>query len=81
MLELVLTMWESHLERIGVAKHLIDLRLDASPVHSTPYRAGSWLREFHLVEIDRFFEHGVIELATTQWAAPIVFAPKNNGTF
>lgn len=79
MLEPFSKMWDGHLGRISVAKHRIDLMSGSTPVHSAPYRAGPKVREFQRTKINRMFEQEVLESVTTEWAAPIVFAPKKDG--
>lgn len=73
-------MWNVHLEKISVVNHRIDLTSGATSVHSAPYCGGQKPREFHRVEINSMLDQEVIEPATTEWAGPIVFAPKRDGT-
>lgn len=46
-------------------------------VLSAPYRAGLKIRELEKIEIEKLWSQKVIEPARTQWAALIIFAPKN----
>lgn len=74
-------MWDRHLGRINAAKHRIELNdRNTAPVHSTPYRAGPKTRGFERVKIDKMLVGNIIEPAQTEWASPIVFAPKEDGT-
>lgn len=63
-----------------VAKHRSDRTPGATPVHLAPYQVGPKDHEFRSIEINRILKQKVIEPATTGWAAPIVFAPKKDGT-
>ena len=73
-------MWDGRLGTITAAKHRIDLDpVDSRPIHSAPYRAGPKAREFEKQEIQKMLAMNVIEPAQSEWAAPIVFAPKKDG--
>ena len=74
-------MWDGQLGTITAAKHRIDLDPpDSIPIHSVPYRAGPKAREFEKQEIQKMLSMNVIEPAQSEWAAPIVFAPKKDGS-
>lgn len=62
------------------AKYCIELTFGATSVFSTPYRAGPKAREVPHDETARMFKLEVIEPATAEWSARIVFAPKQDGT-
>ena len=49
-------------------------------MHQQPYRAGPTQRELERKEIQSMLDKGVIEPANTEWASPIVFVPKPDGT-
>ena len=73
-------MWTGELGKIGATKHRIELKPDARPIYQAPYRAGPSAREKEKTEIDRMLRAGVIEPATAEWACPVVFVPKKDGT-
>jgi len=80
MMEEFTSMWDGNLGTISAVKHRIDLDPpDSQPVHSAPYRAGPATRQLEKNEIDKMLGMGVIEPAQTEWASPIVFAPKKDG--
>lgn len=80
LLEPYQSMWSGHLGTIQATEHHIDLQPDAKPVHQQPYRAGPKKRELEKKEIDMMLDKGVIEPANTDWASPIVFVPKPDGS-
>ena len=81
MLEKYESMWDGHIGQITVAKHRIDLVDEGMrPIHAHPYRAGPKRRELEKAELDNMLKEGIAEPATTEWASPIVFAPKKDGT-
>jgi len=73
-------MWDGKLGEVKTTEHAIDLKEDAKPVRSHPYRAGPKERELAEAEIQRQLRDGVIEPAVSEWASPILFAPKGDGT-
>ena len=72
-------MWDGHLGLIKSTEHRIQLEKDAIPAYQQPYRAGPKQRELEKAEIDKMLSLDVIEPANSEWAAPIVFAPKKCG--
>jgi hypothetical protein len=80
MLEPHKAMWDGHLGEVTATQHRIDLIPGARPVHSRPYRAGARAREIEKAEIEKMLAQGVIELATCEWASPIVMVPKPDGS-
>lgn len=72
-------MWDGTLGTIKAAVHRIELEPGSRPIHQQPYRAGPTQREHERREIDKMLKAGVIEPAKTEWASPIVFAPKKDG--
>ena len=72
-------MWSGCLSKIGATKHLIGLKPGARPIYQAPYRAGPMARE-DKTEIDRMLHAGVIEPTSAEWASPVVFVPKKDGT-
>jgi hypothetical protein len=73
-------MWSGKLGEITTTEHAIDLKPGSRPIAVPPYRAGPKARELEQAEIDRQLRDGVIEPAQSEWASPVVFAPKADGT-
>lgn len=73
-------MWQGQLGEVTATEHRIDLAPGARPQFSQPYRAGPGSREVIEKHIEDMKEKGVIEPAQSQWAAPVVLAPKSDGT-
>eukprot|EP00171_Calliarthron_tuberculosum_P021901 IDg21901t1 len=80
MLERFSDMWQGHLGEVTATQHRIDLLPGARPQYSQPYRAGPESRKVIESHINDMKSKGVIESAQSQWAAPIVLAPKADGT-
>ena len=74
------SMWDGHLGEIHHVKHRIELKEGAKPVFQPPYRAGPDKREKERAEIQKMLDMDVIEEAECEWASPVVFAPKPDGT-
>ena len=72
-------IWNGELGAINVTDMRIDLVPDAKPFKSAPYRAGPKTRELEQAEVDKQLKAGVIEPAMSEWAAPVLFAPKKDG--
>ena len=73
-------LWEGKLGMINATEHRIELKEGAAPVHQHPYRAGAKEREFERSEIRKMLEEGVIRPSTSEWASPVVLAPKPDGS-
>ena len=73
-------LFDGTLGEINTTKHRIQLKNDALPVHAQPYRAGPSAREFEHLEVNKMLEHNVIEPAQSEWASPVVIAPKKDGS-
>ena len=73
-------MWDGHIGRVNITKHRFELVEGATPVHQPVRRAGPQQRELQWSEIKKQLADDVIEPSTAEWAAPIVFAPKKDGT-
>lgn len=74
-------MWDDHLGRISVAEHHIKFLDDnVQPVHLALYRAEPNTREFAKIESEEMLKDNIIEPAQMEWVAPIVFAPKLDGS-
>lgn len=71
------TMWGGYLGRSKIAKHCMELlNHNVQPVHSAPFRACSKSMVFETVQIDKMIDQMFVELAQTELAAPLFFAPK-----
>ena len=74
-------MWKpGRLGEITATEHRIELRDGTKPIRQMPYRQGLAMRDLATGEIRKMLEHGVIEPAASEWASPIVFVPKKDGT-
>ena len=73
-------MFSGKLGTIKVAKHHIKLKPGTAPIHQAPYRAGPDKREKIRAEIEYQLKAGVIEPASTEWASPVLLAPKKDDT-
>jgi hypothetical protein len=73
-------MWDGRLGRVNATTHRIDLVPGAKPVHYQLVRAGTHAREAESAEVQRILKAGVIESASSEWASPVVLAPKPDGT-
>ena len=73
------SLWSGKLGEISATKHHIRLIEGARPFKSAPYRAGPKTRELEEEEVRRQLEAGVIEPSNSEWAAPVLFAPKKDG--
>ena len=73
-------MWDGSLGTIKVTEHRIELEPGTKPIRSLPYRQGPATRRMTAEQIQEQLDAGVIEPCTTEWASPIVFAPKKDGT-
>ena len=74
-------MWEG--KRLGEIKatlHRIELEPGTKPIHQAPYRQGPHKRKETEKSISEMLEAGVIEPANSEWASPVVLAPKPDGT-
>ena len=74
------SMWSGKLGEINTTRHAIDLKPGSRPSAVPPYRAGPKTRELEKAEVERQLKEGVIEPAQSEWASPVVFAPKGDGT-
>ena len=73
-------MWSGKLGTISAAKHRIEVLPDARPIYQQPYRAGPQAREAEKREIEKMLSAQVIEPSSSEWASPVVFVPKKDGT-
>ena len=72
-------LWSGKLGKISAVKHHINLTPGARPFKSAPYRAGPKTRELEEFEVKKQLAAGVIEPSNSEWAAPVLFAPKKDG--
>ena len=72
-------MWSGELGNITTTEHPIDLVPNARPFKSPPFRAGPKMRELIDFEVNKQLKAGVIEPSQSEWAAPVLFAPKKDG--
>ena len=74
-------MWKpGKLGCIKATEHRIDLVEGTKPIHQMPYRQGLPAREKTVEIIKQMMDQDVIEPAMSEWASPVVFAPKKDGT-
>ncbi len=73
-------MWDGHIGRVNITKHRFEMVEGAKQVFQTARRAGPKQRDLEWIEIKKQQMEDEIEPATSEWAAPIVFAPKKNGS-
>ena len=73
------SLWSGELGKINTVKHRIELIPGARAFKSAPYRAGPKTRELEEFEIDKQLKAGVIEPSNSEWAAPVLLAPKKDG--
>ena len=74
-------MLDGHLGKMSGVEHEIDLLPDAKPHSSVPYRAGIRMRDIEKARVDKMVQQGVaVPAPPTEFAAPVVFAPKKDGT-
>ena len=73
-------MWTSgRLGEIAATEHRIELTDGTKPIRSMPYQQGPATRTKAEHEIRKMLDAGFIELATSEWASPIVPVPKKDG--
>jgi transposase InsO family protein len=71
-------LWDGHLGNIKSVQHRIPTT--GPPNRAAPYRCGLKTRDIVQEELQRMEEMGVIEPSNSEWAAPIVLAPKPDGS-
>ena len=71
---------DQRLRKIEATKQRIGLKPSARPIYPAPYRAGLTAREKEKMGITRMLRAVVIEPTTAEWASPVVFVPKKDGT-
>ena len=73
-------MWSGKLGTIAATEHRINLEPGTSPIRSMPYRQGPAIRDIVKTQIETMLDAEVIEPANSEWASPVVLAPKKDGT-
>ena len=73
-------MWSGKLGTIHATEHRIEVEKGTHPIRSLPYRQGPAMRRVAAEQIQEQLDAGVIEPCTSEWASPIVFVPKKDGT-
>eukprot|EP00171_Calliarthron_tuberculosum_P023134 IDg23134t1 len=73
-------MWNGFLGEINTTEHHIELEPGTRPIRQHPYRAGHHARDFVSKEIDKMLREGVIRPSKSEWASPVVLAPKADGS-
>ena len=80
MLEEFQSMWDGHLGEINITKHRIEVVPGTRPIRQHPYRTGMRAKVFEASEIEKMLRDNVIRPSKSEWASPVVLAPKNDGT-
>ncbi len=73
-------MWDGSLGTIEATYHRIEVRPCTRPVRQRAYRAGRRAPEVERAEVTRMLEHKVIRPSQSEWASPVVLAPKSDGS-
>ena len=73
-------MFSGQLGTVHATEHRIELKPDTAPIRQQPYRAGPEKREQIREQIAYQLAAGVIEPAFSEWASPVLLAPKKDGT-
>ena len=69
-----------HLGEINATEHRIELQPGTKPIRHLPYRQGLHKRQETEKAIKEMLKAGVIEPCNSEWASPVVLAPKADGT-
>lgn len=81
MLDPFKEMWRpGKVGKVNVTEHHIDIQPGSKPQFSQPYRAGPYARKVIKNTIDEMLEQDIVEPSKSEWAAPVVLAPKSDGT-
>jgi len=72
-------MWSGTVGALKEAMHHIQLKLDAKPVYSAPYRAGPHLHLEIQKQVKKMLDMGVIEPSDAEWSLPVVVVQKPGG--
>jgi len=74
-------MWSGKLGERKATTHHIQLKPDAKPVYSAPYRAGPHRRLEIEKQVKKMLDLGVIEPSDAEWSFLVVVVPKPGGHF
>ena len=74
------SMWNGKLGTIETTEHRMELLPEHAPVWQAPYRMGHKEREFESAEIGKMLKDGIIRPSKSDWASPVVLAPKGDGS-
>jgi len=72
-------MWSGTVGELKESMHHVQLKPDAKPVYSAPYRAGPHLHMEIEKQVKKMLDMGVIEPSDAEWSFPVVFVPKPGG--
>ena len=72
-------LWGPGLGKVNITSHRLHLEEGARPSYAQPYRAAGFKRQVIEKEIEKMLDLSVIEPAVSEWAAPVVLAPKPGG--
>ena len=70
-------MWSGDLGKIWATEHRIDLKPNTRTVHQQPYRARAESRKALEDHINLLLAADLIEPAQSEWASPVLLAPKD----
>ena len=73
-------MFSGDLGTITATQHHIELKSGTAPIRQQPYRAGPDRRAAIQEQVEYQLKAGVIEPAQSEWASPVLLAPKKDGT-
>jgi len=74
-------MWSGKLGEIKATTHHIELKPDAKPVYSAPYRAGPYRCLEIEKQVKKMLDPGVMEPSDAEWSFPVVVVRKPGGYF
>lgn len=80
MLQKHFFLWIADSGAVKAAEHQIDPESGTNLVGPVLNRPGPAMEKLSRAEIDKMLTAGVIEPAAREWASPVAFAPKNDGT-
>jgi len=73
--------WSGTLGELKATTHHIQLKPDAKPVYSAPYRADPHRHLEIEKQVKKVLDLGVKEPSDAEWSFPVVFVPKPGGHF
>lgn len=80
MLSAFTELWQGWLVTIRTVKNRKDLYPpDDCPIRSEPYWTGPKAPELEKQEVESISSVEVVKIEQSEWASPIVFAPKKDG--